>query len=160
MKIALYTGDHAADTLPVRAGWWITRKVQKGPHSGTTHVEAIHAEHGDGSVTIASSSIRDKGVRDKQVRLNPAHWRIVNVLTWNVQESITLLAQTRGAGYDMRGAIATAFIGSQDSTRWFCNEWVGAPFLNASATFGPHQFHAVALSLGRDVTKDFFKSRA
>ena len=160
MKIAHYIGNHAADTLAVRAGWWITRKVQKGAYSGTTHCEAIHAEHADGTVTIASASLRDQGVRDKHVRLNFAHWRIVDVPIWDVRQSIDLLGRTRGAKYDLGGAIATVFIGSQNAAKWFCNEWVAHPFVRSSATFGPHQFHAVTLSIGRDVTLDFFGSRA
>ena len=160
MKVALFIGDHKSDTWPVRAGWWITRKVQKGPYAKVTHCEAIHAEHADGSVTIASASLRDGGVRVKRVRLNPAHWQIVNVPFWDVARSMDFLAETNRMPYDLRGAIATAFLGSEDRTRWFCNEWVGKPFLRASANFGPHQFAAVALSLGRDVTQEFFRSRA
>ena len=159
MKVALYIGDHAADPLPVRAGWWITRRVQKGPYAGVTHCEAIHAEHADGSVTIASASLRDGGVRAKRARLNPAHWQIVDVPFWDVVRSQDFFAETNGLPYDLRGAIATAFLGSEDRTRYFCNEWVGKPFLRASANFGPHQFAAVCLSLGRDVTNNFFIDR-
>ena len=43
--------------------------------------------------------------------------------------------------------------------KWFCNEWVGQPYLLASANFGPNHFAAVALSLGRDVTQAFFDNR-
>lgn len=160
MKVALYIGDHATDGWLVRAGWAITRFVQKGPYSGVTHVEAIHAEHGDGSVTIASASVRDGGVRQKRTVLEPTHWRIVEVPSWPLSSSLDLLHRTNGLPYDWRGAIATAFLGSQDNRRWFCNEWVGHPYLMASANFGPHQFAAVALSLGRETTVDFFKSRS
>lgn len=160
MKIAHYIGDHAGDSLTVRAGWWITRKVQKGIYACTTHVEAIHEEHSDGSVTIASSSLRDGGVRTKRVVLNPMHWCIVDVLMWDVQQSIALMSHTHGAKYDLRGAIATAFIGSPQTGRYFCNQWVGFPYLQASATFGPHHFHAICLSLGSDVTEDFFRCRS
>ena len=159
MKVALYVGDHAGDSWPVRAGWWITRKVQKGPYAGVTHCEAIHAEHADGAVTIASASLRDGGVRSKRVRLNPAHWQIVDVRRWDVARSVDFLAETNRMKYDLRGAIATAFLGSEDHGRWFCNEWVGKPFLRASANFGPHQFAAICLSLGREVTQDFFNDR-
>jgi len=159
MKVALYTGNHNTDSLSVRAGWWITRKVQKGPFANTTHVEAIHDEHSDGSVTIASSSIRDGGVRSKDTVLNPLHWKIVEVLAWNVQKSIDLLSCTQGFKYDVRGAIATAFIGSPQDGRYFCNEWVGAPYLKASATFGPNHFHAICLTLGTDITEEFFGAR-
>ncbi len=160
MRVALYIGDHAGDDLLVRAGWWVTRLVQKGPYGRVTHVEAIHAEHADGTVTIASASLRDGGVRAKRVKLDPAHWWIVDVPQWGVERSVELLASTNAMPYDMRGAIATAFLGSQDSARWFCNEWVAAPYIRAPATFGPHHFAAVALSLGRDVTAQFFERLA
>ena len=153
MKVALFIGDHAADTLLVRAGWWVTRKVQKGPYAGVTH-----AEHADGTVTIASASLRDGGVRAKRVRLNPAHWWIVDVPSWDVRRSVELLQRTAGMAYDLRGAVATVFIGSQDSSRWFCNEWVAEPYLAASSTFGPHHLAAVCLSLGTDVTNNFFRT--
>lgn len=160
MLVAHYVGDHAKDDVWTRAGWAITRAVQKGPYGDTTHCEAIHAEHGDGSVTIASSSLRDGGVRDKQVRLNPLHWRIVEVPFWDVRLSIEHLAQTRGQPYDLRGAVATAFIGSPRAGHHFCNHWVSTPFVRAAATFGPHHFHAITLSMGRDVTEGFFRGRA
>lgn len=157
MKLALYIGNHEADSLSVRAGWWITRKVQKGQFAGVTHVEAIHDEYPDGSVNIVSSSLRDGGVRAKRAVLTPGAWTIVDVPLWDVDKSKALFAETKGQGYDIRGAIATVFLGSPEQRRWFCNEWVSAPFLQAPATFGPNQFAAVSLSLGRDITADFFK---
>ena len=159
MKVALYSGNHAGDALSVRAGWWLTRKAQKGPYAMVTHVEAVHAEHPDGSVTIASASIRDEGVRAKRVILNPLHWWIADVPAWDTARSIALLDETRGEPYDWRGALATCLPGSPSSPHGFCNAWVGYPFLEASATFGPHQFAAIAFSLGRNATIDFFKSR-
>ena len=160
MKVALYIGDHAQDSLSARAGWWMTRHTQKGPYGDVTHVEAIHAEYTDGSVLIASASLRDGGVRDKEVVLNPAHWRIADVDLWDVQASIELMERTRGKPYDWRGALATRLPGGHNGDSWFCNEWVGEPFLRASATFGPHHFAAICLSIGRDVTREFFLARA
>lgn len=159
MLIAHYIGDHAGDDLATRAGWYLTRLAQKGPYGHVTHCEAIHAQHADGSVSIASASLRDGGVRSKRVTLNPAHWLIVDVPAWDVQLSLDLLDNTGGAKYDLRGALATCLPGSQDSDRWFCNEWVGAPYLKASGTFGPHHFAAVCMSLGRDLTSEFFAER-
>ena len=159
MKIAFFTGNHDGDTLLVRMGWWVTQLVQKGPYGSVTHVEAIHAEHLDGTVTISSASVRDGGVRCKCVKLNPKNWMIVDVPSWDVEKSVRHLASTEGCKYDWRGAIATAFIGSQDDSRWFCNEHVSYPFLKASATFGPHHLAAICLSIGKDVTTTFFKSR-
>ncbi|MDB5885018.1 MAG: hypothetical protein JWR74_1189 [Polaromonas sp.] len=160
MKVALYIGDHAADGLMARLGWWVTRLVQKGAYGHVTHCEAIHAEHDDGSVTIASASLRDGGVRSKRVKLDPAHWWIVDVPQWDAARSIDFLAETVGMKYDLRGAVATVFLGSQDAARWFCNEHVAAPFLRSSGTFGPHHLTAICLSLGDDITDEFFRSRA
>ena len=159
MKVALYIGDHSSDNFTVRAGWWLTKKAQKGPYAKVTHVEAIHEEHLDGSVTIASSSLREGGVRAKRVVLKEGAWIIVDVPSWDVGKSVALLAETLGQPYDWRGALATCLPGTHIDGRWFCNEFVGYPFIKASATFGPHHFAAIALSLGTDVTDDFFKSR-
>lgn len=159
MKVALYIADHAKDGLLSRLGWWITRRVQKGSYAHVTHCEAIHAEHDDGSVTIASASLRDGGVRHKRVTLNPDHWLIVDVPQWDVADSIDLLSVTHGDKYDIRGAIATVFIGSPERGKWFCNQWVGEPFLKAAQTFGPNHFAAICLTLGTDVTQEFFNER-
>ena len=159
MKIAFYIGDHSQDSFSEQAGYWLIKLMQKGPYGDITHVEAIHAEHEDGSVTIASSSLRDNGVRAKVVKLNPLHWIIVDVPSWDVALSIAHLATTLGHKYDIRGAIATVFLGSQDNDRDFCNEWVATPFLKASSTFSPSQFAAICLSIGQDVTEEFFANR-
>lgn len=159
MKVALFVGDHAADTLLVRAGWWLTRKFQQGPYARVTHVEGILDEYADGSVLIGSASLRDGGVRDKTARLNPSHWIIADVPRWDVSKSIAHMAKMRGKKYDSRGAVASVFLGSQDPGREFCNEHVGAPHLLAAGTFSPSQFAAICLTLGTDVTEDFFKAR-
>lgn len=159
MIIAHYTGDHSGDSWPARLGVALTRFGQKGPYGHVTHTEAIHAEHTDGTVTIASASLRDGGVRDKQVLLNPDHWFVTDVPQWGVQASIDLLAKTRGCPYDLWGAIATQLPGTQSSTAYFCNEWVGTPFLKAAGTFGPHQFAAICMSIGQDITTEFFNQR-
>lgn len=160
MKIAFYIGDHSRDTLAVRLGWALTRLGQKGPYAVVTHVEAIHEEYSDGTVLIASSSVRDEGVRVKRTALTAGHWRIVDVPGWDVALSKQLFLKTQGAAYDWRGAAATLLPGSPDPARWFCNKWVTHPYLQASATFTPSQCFAVALSFGAEVTTEFFNERA
>jgi hypothetical protein len=123
------------------------------------HVEAIHEEFSDGSVTIASASYMDKGVRSKITTLNPLHWIMVDVPQWDVELSQDYLSMTVGMPYDSRGALATCLPGSPDADKAFCNQWVGHPFLKASATFGPHHFAAICLTIGKDITKEFFASR-
>ena len=76
-----------------------------------------------------------------------------------MNKSIALLDLTEGMPYDWRGAIATVFLGSEDPEAYFCNEWTGEKHIVGSANFSPSQFAAIALSLGRDVTQEFFKQR-
>ena len=143
MHLAFYKGRKR---LFDRLVQWYT----KGPYS---HCELVI----DGQ--CYSSSLRDGGVRPKQARLNPAHWMIVDCPTWPVEASIELLEKTNGAKYDLRGALATRLPGGHDGSRWFCNEWVGYPYLPAADTFSPNHFAAVTLCAGRDVTPEFFTSR-
>lgn len=162
MKVALYIGDHKKDTLSVRIGWAATRLVQKGEFANVTHVEAILAEHDDGSVDIGSSSIRDGGVRVKTVKLNPEHWLIVDVPKWSVVKARKWFAEHCGEKYDSRGAFASAFpIQWKQKDRWFCNESVGASAgMKSPEIFGPSQFAAAVLTWGTNVTAEFFYERA
>jgi len=148
MKTLHYIGNHAQDTLSVRAGWAITRLGQRGTYAQVTHSEAVHAVHPNGTVDIASSSLREGGVRLKRgVRLQPGHWLCIDVPGWQLDRSIELLERTAGAPYDLRGAASSALIVfGQSQDRWFCNEWVGAPWLPDSYIFGPAQFAALCAS--------------
>lgn len=157
MLVAFYVGDHKQDGWPSRVGLLATRLLQKGIYGDITHCEAIHAQHADGTVTIASASLRDGGVRPKRCVLQPGNWMVVDVPQWDVALSIALLAETKGEPYDCRGAVATVLPGHPQAGHWFCNQWVAYPFLKASATFGPHHLCAIALSIGQDVTAQFFQ---
>ena len=159
MLVALYIGDHATDGLMTRLGWWLTRLAQKGPYDNVTHMEAIHELHADGSVTIASASLRDGGVRPKRIMLDPHHWLIADVPSGDVERSKYLLSETNGQPYDWRGAAALFLPGSPVTGHWFCNQWVIYPYIRASATFSPAQAAAIVFSLGRDVTAQFFAER-
>lgn len=162
MKVALYIGDHKQDALMVRLGWWITRMGQKGEYAQVTHVEAILAEHADGSVDIGSSSIRDGGVRIKErVFLNQDHWIIADVPKWSAKKARKWFVEHAGEKYDTRGAFATAFpIQWTQPNRWFCNQAVGASAgMKSPEVFGPSQFAAAILSFGSNVTAEFFNPR-
>ena len=160
MKTALYIGNHGGDTLKVRTGWALTRLVQRGIYQRVTHTEMIHDELIDGSVVIASSSIRDKGVRAKPAKLTPGNWMIVEVPSWSVNQSKDWFVEHDGKKYDLRGAIATVLPGSQYGDRWYCNEACAASVgIVEPQLFGPAQYAAIAMSLGRDVTENFFKER-
>lgn len=161
MLVALYVGDHRADGFRDRLGWWLTRQVQRGEFRRVTHVEAILAERPDGRHLIASSSLRDGGVRIKAATLDPAHWLIADVPAWDADAAREWFAQHIGEPYDWRGALATVLPGKNASRRWFCNEAVGAAVgLRSPAAFGPAQFAAICFTFGRDVTAEFFTERA
>lgn len=162
MRVALYIGDHAQDAWSVRVGAALTRLVQKGEFGRVTHVEAILAEHGDGTVDIASSSLRDGGVRIKpRVALTAGHWLVVDVPQWNVERARGWFQAHDGEPYDSRGALATVLPGHHRGGAWFCNEAVGASAgLREPATFTPAQFAAICTSFGDDVTEAFFCTRA
>jgi hypothetical protein len=153
MLIAHYVGPAKPGILPW-IGWQLTVLGQKGPHDRCTHTEAVHEVHGDGTVTIASSSLHDKGVRTKRTALNRDNWVITDVPMWDVQESIDFFAEaiSRGVQYDKRGALATLLPGNQDARKLFCTESVLAPFVDSAHYFSPALGLALCLSLGRDVT--------
>lgn len=159
MLVAHYIGAHKGDTLAARLGWACVRAVQRGEFKRVTHSESILAEHDDGTVTIASSSLRDGGVRAKRVSLKPGHWLIADVPQWDVLRALELLDETEGMPYDLFGAMATVLPTRQKSGSYFCSEWVAAPFLRSPQTFGPAQLAAITMSIGRDVTAEFFASR-
>ena len=158
MLVAHYIGAHRGDSLHVRLGWAAVRAVQRGDFRRVTHVESILQEHDDGTVTIASSSLRDGGVRAKRVSLKPGHWLIADVPQWDVVRALALLDETEGWPYDLLGAMATVLPTRQAGRRYFCSEWVAAPFLRSPHTFGPAQLAAITMSIGRDVTHEFFSA--
>ena len=150
MIILGYVGNHAQDTFAVRAGWAITRAVQRGEFKQVTHVEACFEFADDGCAHIGSSSIRDNGVRTKKVFLQKKHWVAIDVPCWDANKSLLFINSKLGHAYDTRGALATVLLGAQDGDRWFCNEIIGASVgLVSPEIYGPAQFMAIAASMPR-----------
>ena len=163
MKVLAFIGQHNKDDITARLGWALVRLAQIGARfRRTTHVEALL--HGPWyAATIASSSLRDGGVRVKRdVRLNPAHWMVVDVPAWDVNRAIDWFDIHAGAPYDWRGAVATVFWFLPDSKRsWFCNEAIAAPHgLIDAHRQTPAEFiaHCMSLPGSRDVTTEFFST--
>lgn len=162
MLVALFIGDHSQDALNVRLGCWLTRQVQKGKYGVVTHCEAILHAYPGGIADIASSSVRDGGVRIKErEQLDPANWWIVDVPQWDVEQARAWFAANLGAPYDWRGAWAAVMPGHHRDGEFFCNEAVGYSVgLLEAFTFTPSQFAAICFTLGRDVTAQFFQKPA
>jgi hypothetical protein len=147
MKVALFIGSHEKDSWDVRLGCWLTRIVQRGNYSRVTHCEAILDEFPDGTVNIASASLRDGGVRQKRVTLTPGDWIIKDKPEWDVEKARLWFTAHNGEKYDLRGAFV-CFLPFWWSTKnqWFCNQAVGAPFLDSPEIFTPSQFASIVLS--------------
>ncbi len=161
MLTAHYIGP-ARPGLKARLGWWAIRTGQKAPYDDCTHTEAIHALHADGSVTIASSSLADHGVRTKQARLAAGRWIVVDVPAWDVALSVEFFAKAiaQRQGYDTFGAGATVLPGKHKAGKLFCTEAVLSPFVAAPHYYTPALGLSLCLSFGTDVTAEFFKGRA
>jgi hypothetical protein len=167
--VALYVGNHHGDKPLVRLGWALTRLVQRGDFRRVTHVEAILAQRPDGTVVIASSTLRPEagvpgalhnGVRIKHgVTLKAGNWRIFDVPSWSEAKASQWFAMNAGKRYDVRGAIGTAipFVG-HDPERAFCNGALGASAgVPSPHILGPAQFAVLVASLGIEITDQFFK---
>lgn len=166
MIIAHYIGSHARDAWGVRIGWAATRFAQKGPYGIVTHTEAVLAQHADGSVTIGSATLRPEaadggnGVRCKSVRLVPGNWLMVDVPAFDVMRAVEWFEAHRGQRYDTRGALACLLPGKGQADRWYCTESVAASVgWQTPDAWCPAEWAAITLSIGRDVTRDFFGAR-
>jgi hypothetical protein len=85
---------------------------------------------------------------------------IVDVPSWNVLNSMAWFVEHDGEYYDWRGAWATVLPGHNHEGEWFCSEALGASIgLLYPETFGPHLLASIALTLGKDVTTEFFQGK-
>jgi hypothetical protein len=154
LKLALFIGSHSKDTWQVRLGWFLTRLVQKGNYSNVTHVEAILDEHEDGTVTIASATLRKEtptgktGVRIKRTKLVPENWIIVDKPEWDVAKAWAWFLDHEGQPYDTRGAFVCWLpFWWSNKRQWFCNQAVGASIgLDSAEIFTPSQFSSIVTS--------------
>lgn len=123
--LALYKGrPRKGDPLKVRLMYvadWLVRFFTQSQYS---HCEiAIPDVSRQGIYHCYSASIRDKGVRDKWMRLPAERWDLMPVQA--IPEQIEVFfKKTKGAKYDWTGVFRflLPFI-PQSKQRWFCSEW-------------------------------------
>lgn len=99
---------------------WLTRKVTSGRFS---HCEmAVKLE--DNSFQIYSSSVRDGGVRTKNLKdLPPDHWVLVPV-DCTEEQIIKYFNSVKGSKYDFFGAVGVVIrLIKERSNRLFCSEY-------------------------------------
>lgn len=108
MIVLAYIGNHAKDTLMVRLGWRLIRLVQRGEFKHVTHTECVLAGNHYTLCTIASASVRDKGVRIKaNIALTKGNWLAFDVRELSNEKSRHWFEAHDGEAYNMVGAIAT-----------------------------------------------------
>lgn len=75
--------------------------------------------------TSYSASSRDKGVRSKKIKLDPAKWDIFDI---DIDEEFlnTFYEKTKDMKYDWLGIFFYHFFPfqMQDDNKWYCSEWV------------------------------------
>ena len=139
MLVAHYIGKKRLFNKLVQ--WW-----DLGPIS---HTEAILAVNADGSCLCASSSFLDGGVRQKMIRLDPAHWILTDTPIWNANRAAHWFAPRYGCRYDVRGIIGHVLPVGQSKTKWYCNEAIGAAVgVLEPWRYRPNGFLGVALAAG------------
>ena len=151
--LALYKGRRDGSgwrVWPARFTDWLTRKLTRGQYS---HAEIAVREHPQASVyTCYSASIRDKGVRCKVMPLPESKWDLIQMeSTSEAHERLQRVwTETRGQGYDLRGALSVAFGLRHNRRRWFCSEWCAAALgLPAGWRWSPNDLAAITLALKR-----------
>lgn len=156
MKIALYIGDHAKDGLSARLGWWTIRAVQRGPFKRVTHCEAILS--GDALLCkIGSASLRDEGVRTKDVALTPGNWLVYDVPQFDANTASLWFEQHKGEPYSVLGAIASALVLFPYSIGQFCSKSVASACgVMGADDMTPQELSELCALLGKDITAEFF----
>ncbi|MDP8173691.1 enoyl-CoA hydratase [Pasteurella skyensis] len=120
--IALYKGK----------GNWVDKIVRLFTRGRYSHCELVvkkteftggsHYEN-DTVYECYSSSPRDNGVRRKNINIDNKNWDLVKLDNVTEQQIISYYQQTKGAKYDLWGAIGVC-LGIQDEReKYFCSEW-------------------------------------
>jgi hypothetical protein len=81
-----------------------------------------------------SSSMRDGGVRAKQIEFKPERWDFVRLHNVNEKAIETFYKLTKDAKYDYYGATVNQVMKIEKpmwSERWYCSEWIATALSNA-----------------------------
>ncbi|AOJ13140.1 hypothetical protein [Burkholderia vietnamiensis] len=139
MLFAFYKGHGAIVDRAIR--WW-----QRGPYS---HVEAVLADHDNGTFECASSS-RDTGVRIATLALPAAEWDVLEMPA--DVDAVRGWFETRtGAGYDwfgIFGFVLRPVIG--EPGRYFCSEAIASALgINEPWRLDPNGFADLVAAIAR-----------
>jgi len=137
MKIAMYKGP--AKSLFQRFFHWLTCMVTGSVYS---HCElVIDVNIVQGYALCMSSSMRDGGVRLKQINLSSGHWDVFDLPTFSPadrQRALQWFIDHENEGYDWLGLLWFLIpVSFEKRRRWFCSEAIAAS-LNLP---DPHKLH-------------------
>ncbi|MCB7131067.1 hypothetical protein LE270_03130 [Salmonella enterica subsp. enterica serovar Hillegersberg] len=140
--LAFYKGRSDHHGL-ARLSDWLTRLVTRGEYS---HCE-LAVEQGNGEFLCYSSSVRDKGVRRKQMPLPHDKWDLIalNALSISVEQ---FFRRNDAMKYDWLGAVGFVVFNRGRENKYFCSEFC-ADFLGLvdSWRYSPNMLHALASSI-------------
>lgn len=130
--LAFYKGNRSGNGFEVwksRLSDWLIRRLTKGKYS---HCEIVierrqwlsgnHYDH-ETIYDCYSSSIRDGGVRCKQIDVNNEKWDLIPLYGVPESQIKTYFEQTKGQKYDWCGALGVVFGINQHRNQFFCSEW-------------------------------------
>lgn len=110
IRVAFYKPNRWYDFGGQLICWWT-----KSPYS---HCEIVM------NGLSYSSSIRDGGVRVKQIEFMYERWDFVDVPDADTTQIASLFAQTRGDSYGWIDLLLRQVLNKRgDSDGWFCSEW-------------------------------------
>ncbi len=129
--LALYKGKKTGKkpaALLARLSDWLTRKLTKGKYSHCEiAVEKYEFIPGDPHPIITydcySSSIRDGGVRLKNMLLERDKWDLIELNNVTEADVKRYFNSTKGLKYDWWGAFGIILGIKQKRSRFFCSEW-------------------------------------
>lgn len=120
--LALYKGRKKGKNLTAllaRFSDWLTRKLTKGEYS---HCEIVLAN--DGRTFCYSSSIRDGGVRCKEIDVyDREKWDLIELTNVKEEQIKRYFESTKDLSYDWWGALGIVLGLKQKRIKFFCSEW-------------------------------------
>ncbi|PVX40516.1 hypothetical protein C8D76_10389 [Pasteurella langaaensis DSM 22999] len=151
--LALYKGNRSGTGFEVwksRLGDWLTRNLTRGKYS---HCEIAikrqrwlsgsHYEH-EIVYDCYSSSIRDGGVRCKQIDIDSGKWDLIPLKDVTEQQIKQYFEKTKGKKYDWLGAIGVVLKCNQDKRKYFCSEFCAESLGFGEAwRFSPNDLSAI-----------------
>lgn len=97
----------------------IVKIATQGKYS---HCE-LAVDDGNRKMQCYSASLRDGGVRKKRIDLHDGKWDLIP-LSWVQPEQIErYFEQTKGAKYDLGGALSVVLPFYNSKGKYFCSEW-------------------------------------